>query len=298
MAQDEVWSTGEANDDPGDPTFGEPDYENGLDANDAFSVDAVFRYGVAALQEQPQVAVLGGVNLFVLSLVVGGIAFGVNLSITAMGVSGQLDQQVADVLTQLSGMVMQLIAWPFNQLVMAGLMVAGALWVQRGEASVGALYTSVRAAIRALLASIVVGLAGMAVAGISLAPAIVAGAVLAQSGDITTAILAGSVLVLPALPILIYVNLGLLLAPYAAVLDHLGPVESVQQSWAAASGARVTLFVTSFVFGILGVISACMCSVPLIVLIPIQVIGFSSAYLRYARHTDETAGWEFFSRNP
>lgn len=299
MADDEIWSTGDAQSDPADPTFGEADYEEGLHPNSAFAIDSVFRYGTAVLQEQPQMAILGGVNFFVLAMLAAGVSFGVNMGLIGMGASGQIDQDVVDVLSNLTGLFIQLVAWPVNQLVLAGLMVGGALWVREGTASVGALYTSVRAAVRGLLAGLAAGVASLVAVGLAMAPSLVVGGLLAgAAGEVEMGVIVGLLLMIPAMFALVYVSLGLLLAPYAAVLDHLGPIEAVQRSWAAADGARVTLFVTNLVFGILGGISSCFCSIPLIVVIPIQIMGFTAAYLRYSRHTDVTASWEFFERNP
>ncbi len=298
MAHDELWSGTDDDFDPADPDFGEPDIGEGLPPNVAFSVDRVFRWGVAWLQEQPQVAVLGGVNVFVLAMLVSGLNFGIAMGVVAAQESGALDQQVGDVLSQGSGMALQLVAWPFQQLVLAGMMVAAALWFQREESSIRALYASVRAAVRALLAGLVAGVVLVVAATVILVP--IGGAialVLAAGGEATEALVVSLVLAIPALLVLVYVSLGVVLAPYAAVLDRLGPVEAVSRSWAAARGTRVTLFVTNFVFGLLNLFSACLCSLPTLVLVPIQVGGFTAAWLRYARHDDLASGWAFFDRH-
>lgn len=296
MAQDEVWGATEQVDGGSDPSFGEPDYDNGVPANTAFAVDAVFRYGMAWIQEQPQVGLLGGLNFVGLMILTGIVSFGLNMGLVGMGASGTIDQQAVDVLSQLTGLIVQTLAWPFNQLVLAGLMVAGALWVQAEQSRTAALYTSVRPAVRGLLAGLVAGMITLVVVLFCFTPAMLALFLMIED-DVMNALAAFGVLLLPALPVLIYVGLGLMLAPYAAVLDQLGPMEAIQRSWDAANGTRLTLFVTNLVFGILGGIAACMCYIPLVVVIPIQVMGLSAAWLRYARPEAETGQWAFFQRN-
>ncbi len=294
MADDDVWSAGEVAQ-GSNPTFGDADYEQAVEANEAFAVDAVFKYGIGILQEQPTVALLGGVNILGLAFIGAGLGFGINMALTGMAVSGQIDQQVSEVLNQLSSLAVQMILWPFNQLVVAGLMVAAALWIRSEVASVGALYGSVAAAVRGLLAGLVAGVGALTL--VLLMPAVLGAVYFVQAGDYTTAAGLGLVLVLPVLPVVIYVALGLMLAPYAAVLDHLGPIEAVQRSWQMADGLRLTLFVTNFVFGLLGGFSMCLCYLPLIVVMPIQIMGFSASYLRASRSLSVTDEWAFFQRH-
>jgi hypothetical protein len=96
---------------------------------------------------------------------------------------------------------------------------------------------------------------------------------------------------------LIYVSLGLQLAPMAAAMDGLGPVASVRRGWAAAEGNRLNLFVLNLVFGILGAIGMCLCCIPAIPVIAVQQGGMTAAWLLYARAEAETDRYPFFQRN-
>lgn len=295
MSGDDTWKSGETADTGTSGDFGTPAYGTGAESNAAFSIDVVFRYGLQILQEQPAMALLGGLNFFGLTFLTGMVGGVAQLAVAGMVVGGDLDQQVADALGQLTSAMVQLVAYPFNQLVLAGLMVAGAHYARSGEANIGMLYTSVGPAVRAMVAGIVAGLGSLVVLVLCMIPAGLAVGVLASGGsEITTTLGVGLLLFLPALPVLVWVGLGLMFAPYAAALDDLGPIDAIQRSWEAASGARITLFVTNFSFGVLGILSACLCSFPLIALMPIQVMGFAAAWLRYARSTEETDGWPFF----
>ena len=128
MSQDEAWSAGE-NDaiDTGDHFFGEPAYGEGMDKNDAFAVDRVFRYGAAFLQEQPGVALLGGVNFLVLSFITGMVGMTFAIAFVAAGEAGELDREVAEGLSNVASYAIQLMAWPFQQLVLAGIMVGAVI---------------------------------------------------------------------------------------------------------------------------------------------------------------------------
>jgi len=42
-----------------------------LGANECFSIDRVFKWGLALLQEQPALALLGGFNLFLIQFLPG-----------------------------------------------------------------------------------------------------------------------------------------------------------------------------------------------------------------------------------
>lgn len=293
---DEVWESG-AESTGGSDEFGTPDYDEGLPVNAAFSIDSVFKYGLGFLQEAPAVALLGGLNMLLAAFLPSLINMPISVAITVMGETGELDPTAAQVLSNLSGIVIGLMFWPINQLIIAGIIVGAVVWIRNDEASIGALYTSFGAAVRAFLASLVAGVVSMTAAIVAMTPAGIALGVGISMENITVALGVGGLLMVPAMFVMIYVGLGVLLTPYAAVLDNLGPMEALSRSWQAADGARVTLFVTNFVFGILGVVASCMCMVPLILVVPIQQGGFVAAWLRYARHTDETSGLAFFERH-
>jgi len=210
--------------------------------------------------------------------------------------TADIPDELTQVLSQGVGMMIQLLFMPIQFLVMAGFMVAAARWIVLGESTIGALYTSVAAAVRALLTGLLAGLINVVVVILCMSPGIMAGVALFSPDTWALSLSVGGLLIVLGLVPYVYVALGLMLAVYAAVLDDAWPVEAIQQSWAAARGARITLFVTIFVFGILGMLSCVLCFLPNILLMGIQIPGFTAGWLRYARPADETRGWDFFER--
>ena len=296
MSQDDVWSAGEEAGGQPSVGIGSASYDGGLGANECFSIDRVVKWGLALLQEQPALALLGGFNLFLIQFLPGLAATPAQLAIGAWSAAVEMPDEVANALSQMVGFAVQMLFMPIQFLVMAGFMVAAAQWIVGGEASIGALYTSVTAAVRALLTGLLSGVIYVVALLLCMSPGIVAMALLWSADSWALSLGVGGLLLLVGVVPLVYVALGLMLAAYAAVLDDAWPVEAIQQSWAAASGARITLFVTSFVFGILGLLSCFLCFLPNIPLMGIQIPGFTAAWLRYARPLDETKGWDFFER--
>ena len=295
---DDVWESGSGGPNSGgDDSMGVPDYENGSLPNETFSVDAVFKAGLAFLQEAPAVALLGGFNMLLIAFLPSLIATPLSVAVTVTAQQSGLDDMAVQGLSQLSSMAVQLVFWPITQLVVAGIIVSAAKWIRTDEADISSLYTSVGAAVRAFLATLVAAIISFLAALVTMVPAMLAIGVGIGIDNVTLGLGLGGLLFIPAFFVMVYVGLGVQLTVYAAVLDGLGPIEAVQRSWEAASGTRVTLFVTGFVFGILGSVAACMCFLPLMLVVPIQQGGMTAAWLRYARHSDESSKYPFFERN-
>ena len=66
---DDVWSSGKDSHDGGAIDLGDPNYDDGLSVNEAFSVDNVFKMGIGVLMEQPALVILAAFNLFALQVV-------------------------------------------------------------------------------------------------------------------------------------------------------------------------------------------------------------------------------------
>lgn len=72
---------------------------------------------------------------------------------------------------------------------------------------------------------------------------------------------------------MVYASLGLWLAPWFVVYDDSGPWHAILQSWDAARGNRVTLFVFAFTHGLVGLLAVVLglltCCVGLLVTLPV-----------------------------
>lgn len=280
-------------------SFGEPAHGEGLHPNQVFSIERVFSFGVAALKEQPALVLLAGFNLLLMQIlrqfanypVAGLIAYG--------QITGSLSEVEAEVLTNISSFILSMAFVPATQLVMAGAMVGVARWVCHDEVSIAALYSSVRPALRALLTAVVSAFIGIGAVLVLLLPVILVGVLAVAYGVLGTfvGLLVGGLLFVVAFIGLLYVSMGLLLAPYAAVLDDLGPFDALRVSWDSARGARITLFFTSLAFAVLSALACCFFAVPAIPVLGIHVAGFTTAWLLHARQPETARDWAFLQRN-
>lgn len=90
-------------------------------------------------------------------------------------------------------------------------------------------------------------------------------------------------------PAYIYITLGVLLAPYAAAFERMGPFEALSRSWGLVKGNRLWLFwylLVQTVFVLLGLL---LCCVGIIVTSAVSIIAGFEAYLRLVR--DDHASW-------
>ena len=93
------------------------------------------------------------------------------------------------------------------------------------------------------------------------------------------------------LPVLIYVQLGLILMVYPAALDGFGPVESLRESWSLASGERLQLFLMGLLqFGLfmVGLLACCVGAIPAGILAEVM---WCEAYVQATRDRDDGSWW-------
>jgi hypothetical protein len=97
-----------------------------------------------------------------------------------------------------------------------------------------------------------------------------------------------ALLALVAVPVTIYVALGLVLGDIAVVIERLGPVGALERSWSLARGNRVPLFVYFFVTTLFSLVGVLACCIGVIVTRAIADLGTTEAYL-LATHPDPGA---------
>ncbi|MBI5543367.1 MAG: hypothetical protein HY901_05730 [Deltaproteobacteria bacterium] len=95
--------------------------------------------------------------------------------------------------------------------------------------------------------------------------------------EASSALTIGALAALPAIPVLIYVTLGLVFAQMELVRDDsVGPVDAVRNSWQLARGVRVEIFGVSLVSGLIvlaGLIALCVGIIPAIALAQLVMVG-------------------------
>lgn len=297
MADDDVWAGTEVD------SIGGPAGE-GFAVNQAFSIDVVFRNGLAFLQDAPLLALGGGALVFAAQFLPTLISLPLNL----LGGIGQATNTnwgvAAYAVSQVVNVALPLIALPFQLLFMSGLAVGAARYVATGDTSAKVLFTSIVPAIKGLLFGFLTTiLMGLALSCVLTPFGLLAGLGFYATHSWALLVACGVLAIIAWLPIAIYVGIGLQLGWYAAVIDGKWPIEALTTSWSAASGSRLTLFITQFVLGIAGVVAGvsiyCLIGLALTPLVlAITVGGQAISWLLFARPEATTKEWEFFKKNP
>jgi hypothetical protein len=268
----------------------------GWSVGEAFQPGNVVSWGWKMCTEAPVLVVLFGGGAMALSMLPSLLNLPIGISIGVMGETGAIDANVAEALSQVSSLIISLLFMPFQMIFYAGGMVAMGHFMVHGELTPSLLVTSWRNGLYMAVYAILQGFIGMAVLAVAVVPSV--GLVfLAAQGTvpIAVAIVVGVLLMVVVLPVSIYVSLGLMVGSYMSAIDRVSPIDAMQLSWASSAGGRTSLFVTGLAFGLLGVLSICMCGLPNVVLIPLQFGGYTAAYLRVTRPEQETDAYAFFA---
>jgi hypothetical protein len=276
--------------------LGTPDYQASMAPSLAFSVGQVFQWGLALLQERPIMVILAGLNLFIVVMVPQFISMPVDRGLEIAAATGEVGEIEKQLISSLIALAVQLVAFPVQQLVVAGAYVGFAEFIRSDEAKISRLYTSVRPAVNALLYSLTVLAINLVVIVITWGPGIALGAYLLYQGNLLFGQLAIVAGILITLPVLIYVGLGLFLGIFAAVLDNRLPIEALRISWRLARGARLTLLVTQISLGFLGLLATCFCLFPSIIVNGMILAGYTTAWMHCSRAQEITEKWEFTER--
>jgi len=294
---DDVWSSGhDSGAADGGTDLGQPDYDAGVGINQAFSVDNVFKIGIGVLSEQPALVILAAFNLLALQIVAQFLGPMIQIPTMVVLEGSGLDPMLAEAGAQFAGIGAQLVLMPFQTLVTAGAIVAGAQFIRNDQVSYATLYNQGGAMVRLLLFTLIAMLILTVAMVVLVSPVAVGCWVLADSGNTSLAILVGAVGVVVVLLGSLYLSLGLTLGSYAVCIDGLGPIEGVVVSWRAAQGGRITLFVTLLCLGLAGLVGCCFCYIPAFVVQTAGMAGFAGAWLQYARPEAEVASYPFIGR--
>lgn len=259
-----------------------------LPVSEAFSISRAIGHGWEAFKRNPAAWIIGGFLLSLTGQGGGGNSFN-NQSFQSSG-DPSVDQfmqgmEAGLALTQLGiacfcGIVGLLIhAW-----VMPGFVRMSRDMVVNGSAEMGTLFGATDCFVRQLLWDLLVGIVSF---GAFVVAAIPGGGLLAAAflvndgGEPNPALLIGGLvlLVLIAVPVLIYVGIGLMFGSYAIALEDSGPMDALERSWAMASGNRIHLFLFNLVTGLFNILGVCACCVGVWVTRPVVETGKVEAWL-------------------
>jgi hypothetical protein len=279
MGEEQVWSSGSEPGGPESTDLGEPG--EGAPLNQVFSINVIFQFASKAIQEQPILVLAIGGAQFVVQLIPSLISTPISMYIGVLSGTGEIDENMANALSQLVSSGLSLLFLPLVMLVQAGGIVATAHWLRTGQLDISKLFTSVMPAFNALIYGLIDGFAVLAVMAIGVVPAAAIGYLVGDVLGLAVGLVGGMLLMF--LP-MYYVALGLTLGVYSAILEKDGPIAALGRSWAMADGGRLTLFVTAFVFGFVSIIVSCFtCGFGAIPLSGMQVVAMTVAYLCMTR---------------
>jgi hypothetical protein len=184
-----------------------------------------------------------------------------------------------------------LIAWAFGCLLRVGLPSAIEHSLKTGEDRVGLLFALDERWLWMLLTTLLEG----AIYVVAALPVIGLGGAVALFGvGFDRPELGGlglALIVLLWIPFMIYLALGLSLAPQAVALEGLNPIQAVRRSWTLVSGNRLWLILFGLVFGLVNIAGLCACGVGLLITVPLTYAASSEAYLRLVRSREEQGNW-------
>jgi hypothetical protein len=163
--------------------------------------------------------------------------------------------------------------------------------VIRGEAGAGTLFSGGPDVVRLVLWKLLSVALVLGVVAVAAIPALVGGgaAYLAQAGETTIAVIAGTALFVFVVPTMIYVGLGLALGDQAVVVDGFGPVAALDRSWSLARGNRLSLFAFFLVTGLFRLSGFLLCCVGIVLTRAMADMGVTESYMLATQ--SDTEGW-------
>jgi hypothetical protein len=218
------------------------------------------------------------------------------VALDVYSLTGELGQFETEAIKAVVSIVLQVMALPFQQLIIAGGYIAVAEMIHSDKGLISRLYLSIRPAINGLLYAVLMFMVSMALMLVLVGPVAGAGVFLLLNEHWVFGLIVFGVGILLTFPLLIYIGLGMQMGVYAAVLDNRLPLEALRISWAMARGARLSLFITNFGFTFLAALGICFCCVGAILIYGIQIAGLTAAWMHCSRSIEESEQWAFTER--
>jgi hypothetical protein len=262
-----------------------------MDVSEAFAPSRAIAHGIAALKREPLGLVLGGF-LLGLSQIGSGLNGGGNFS-DMKNLTPQEALAVASAMLAvgLVGMILSLIGWIFRCWF-----VPGWLRFQRDIAIEGAgdVATMFRGGAfgRMIGWTLLAGFVRFGTTLVALIPTFALGGfALATENESTRGVLAiaaGIAALLIAVPVAIYVSLGLVLGQYAVGLEDAGAMDALERSWELARGNRLSLLLFAVVTALVNLLGLLMCCVGAFATTPIAEFAWTESFLLATREDGHT----------
>lgn len=255
-----------------------------MEFSEAFSPVRAIQHGIEGLKRQPVGVLLGG---FLMLLVSGGGGSGGGGSPPS---GGEGDPEVAAAFALMAlfvagiSLCLGIVFWLVRSLLHTGWIRLHRDLVVDGAAEVPQLFSGKDRFRDMALWKLLKGVIGFGVMIVALIPGGALAGLAAAEVLPMAALWAGvGLMILIAVPVGIYVGLGLSLGEFAVALEGAAPMQALERSWELARDNRLTLlwfFVVTGFFTALGFLACC---VGIFVTFPIVQVGTTEAYLLATR---------------
>ncbi len=264
----------------------------GMEFKEAFDPFRALRHGFEALKREPAPVLIGGLLLFVLDACSGGGGNG-NIP-TETGSSGMDEAMIALVVgMMLFGCCMGIFVFIAKAFIEPGTWRVGQRLTQDGASGLDTLFSGKDVWLSMMGYALIKGLIGLGVFMVTALPgaAIIGVAVaMADGGEPEVALLvAGGLLIaVIAVPVLLYVQLGLQLGNLFISLDECKAMDALDRSWTLAKGNRLQLLWFDIVTALVMLAGLMMCCVGMIPARGIVFCATSNAFLLHTRDDYES----------
>jgi hypothetical protein len=252
-----------------------------MEFNEAFSPVRAVAHGASALRRAPLSVLVGSLSMVFLGMCSGGGGGG-DLSQIAEDQSPEALLALAMVMVGVMavGMVVSFFAFLARCFVLPGWIRVQRHVIEHGTENLGLLFTGGDTMLRMVGWSFLDGLIRFGTLAVAAIPGAVIVAVGFSQGSESPLLLVGLlVMLLCAIPVGVYVSLGLHLGSYAVTLEGLGPIEALDRSWSLARGNRITLLLFTFVTGFVAALGLLLCGVGFVATSAIAKVGTTEAFL-------------------
>ena len=260
-----------------------------MDFKDAFDPVRAIRHGVECLKREPVPVLVGGFLMFVLNACQGqGNQFPSSSGESPWG-NGEdpfgggnpfegMDEAMMAAMLALAGVAccIGIAVFLIKSFIEPGTYRVGERITVDGSAGLDTLFSGKDVWLSMMGYKLLTAVISVGVFAVFALPGglVIALAIVKDQHDPSIPLIAAGValLLLLALPALIYVALGLQLGSYAVSLDRVGTLEALDRSWTLARGNRLRLFWFNFVAGLVAIAAAFVgmlaCCVGMIVTVP------------------------------
>ncbi|MFN7144467.1 MAG: hypothetical protein ACK4YP_11865 [Myxococcota bacterium] len=253
-----------------------------MELEQAFSPTRAIAHGFAGLRRAPAGMLVGGFLMFLVTMLSGGTGGGGNLQELAKDQDPEVSLAllVAALGLMAVGIVIGLIFFVARCFLLPGWIRLLRHIVETGTDDLPKLFSGGDALLRMIGWRFLDGFIRFGTFIVAAIPGLVlVGYGLSQGPDLAWVGAGATLVAFFALPVSIYVGLGLRLGDQVVALEGLGPIAALDRSWELARGHRLTLWVFFLVTDLFSLLGMFFCFIGLFVTRAIADLGVTEAFL-------------------